>query len=371
MDISFEKIKAQFISKKGGDGVVGVDIGSGFLKVVELHKKGGKAILDTYGELALGPLAGLEVGQAANLTTDQMVSAINDLFGEAKVKSRNLVFSLPLKSTLVTVIEMPDVGEAKLREMIPIEARKYIPTSVTEVSLSHWIIPKIVRTYIDPDKAEGEKSAPPKVDVLLAAVHNDVLAKYDEIAKKLLATSHQYEIEIFSAIRATLGRDTSATMIVDVGSANTKVAIIEEGVLRSSHLINVGSQDATLALSRSKEISMLEAEEMKREFGLLGNPNDPSIAEIGRLSIDRIFSEAGRILMNYQHAKRVSINKVVLSGGGVLLKGLPDVASKSFEATVVLGEAFDKLEAPAALAPLLKESGPEFAVAIGLALRNL
>ena len=75
--------------------------------------------------------------------------------------------------------------------------------------------------------------------------------------------------------------------------------------------------------------------------------------------------------MNYQHAKRVSINKVVLSGGGVLLKGLPDVASKSFEATVVLGEAFDKLEAPAALAPLLKESGPEFAVAIGLALRNL
>lgn len=367
----FEKLLASFASKKGGNSVVGVDIGSAFIKVVELHKKNGKAVLDTYGEIALGPLASLEVGQATNLTTDKLVEATNDLFQEANVKSRNLVFSLPLTSTLVTVIEMPDVGEAKLKDMIPMEARKYIPTSVSEVSLSHWIIPKIARTYIDPDKADAEKGAPAKVDVLLAAVHNDVLAKYTEIAKKLGATATAFEIEIFSTIRSTMSRDATATMVVDIGAGNTKIAIVEEGVLRSSHLINVGSQDATLALSRAKGISLLKAEEIKREFGLLGDPTDPSIAEITRLAVERIFSEASRIMMNYQHEKRVSINRVILSGGGVLMKGVMDLAQKSFETTVENGDPFAKVESPAAITPLLKESGPEFAVAIGLALRNL
>jgi len=367
----FEKIIDLLIPKKGGNAFVGLDIGGAFIKVVQLHKKNGKAVLDTYGEIALGPIAGLEVGQAANLPVEKLVEAVNDLFVEAKVTSRNIVLSLPLISTLVTVIEMPDVGEEKLKEMIPLEARKYIPTSVSEVSISNWIIPRVSRTYIDPDDEEGGKNVSKKVDVLLAVVHNDILEKYADIAKKLNAVNPAYEIEIFSTIRSTLGRDTDATMIVDIGAANTKVAIIEEGIVRSSNLVNVGSQDVTLALSRSKTISMLEAEGIKREFGLLGDPNDPSIAEITRLAIERIFSEVNRILMNYQHAKRVNISKVILTGGGTLMKGIIDLAQKSFETNVVYGNAFEKIEAPAVLEPMLKEAGPEFAVAVGLALRKL
>lgn len=371
MSNPFEKIFASLIPKKGGNAVVGIDIGSAFIKVVQLHKKNGKAVLDTYGEIALGPIAGLEVGQSTNLPVDKLVEAIKDLFVEAKVTSNNIVLSLPLISTLVTVIEMPDVGEEKLKEMIPMEARKYIPTSVSEVSISHWIIPKITRTYIDPDDEEASKNAPQKVDVLLAAVHNDILEKYADIAKKLNAVNPAYEIEIFSTIRSVIGRDTSATMIVDIGAGNTKVAIIEEGVVRSSHLVNVGSQDVTLALSRSKTISILEAEGMKREFGLPGDPNDSSVAEISRLAVERIFSEVNRILTNYEHVKRININRVILTGGGTLMKGMLELAQSSFESKVEYGNAFEKLEAPAVLESMLKEAGPEFAVAVGLAMRKL
>ncbi len=356
--------------KASSGAVVGLDIGSSFIKVVQLHKKNNKAFLDTYGEIALGPLAGLEVGQATNLPVDKLVEAINDLFAEAKVTSRDIVFSLPLTSTLLTVIEMPDMGEAKLKEMIPMEARKYIPTSVSEVSLSHWIIPKLNRTYIDPDLADRPNGAP-KVDVLLAAVHNDILAKYNEIAQKIGATSATFEIEIFSTIRSVLGHDTSPSMILDIGAANTKVVLVEEGIVRSSHLTNVGSQDITLALSRSRGVSILEAEEVKREFGLPGDPNDPTVAEITRLAVERIFSEANRILTHYQNEKHVSVGKVILTGGGVLLKGILELAMSNFETTVVYGNAFEKVEAPAVVEPLLKDSGPEFAVALGLALRKL
>jgi len=371
LNLELPKFLTALLPSKTTGGVVGIDIGSSFVKVVQLHKKSAKAVLDTYGEIALGPLANLEVGQATNLPVDKIVEAINDLFVEAKVTSRNMVFSLPLTATLVTVIEMPDLGPEQLKEMIPLEARKYIPTPVAEVTLSHWVIPSVAHTYIDPDKEEAQKGEKPKVEVLLVAIHNDVLARYTEIATKLGATSAAFEIEIFSSIRSTMGRDGSPTMIVDIGSATTKIVVIEEGVVRSSHAVNVGSQDITLALSRARGISMLEAEEMKRDFGLLGDPNDPSVAEIIRLAVERILGEAQRVLTNYQHSKRVNITKVVLVGGGVLLKGIVDVAQVTLGTNVVLGVSFEKVEAPAVIAPLLKEAGPEFATSVGLALRNL
>lgn len=371
MSNPFEKLLGKFLPTQGSGAVVGVDIGGSSVKLIQLRKKGGKVVLDTYGEIALGPLAGLEIGQATNLPIDTLVTAIANLMREAKITSSDMVFSLPLTSTLLTVIEMPDLGEVKLKEMVPLEARKYIPTAVSEVALSHWIIPKLERTYVDPDVEDEAKGGAAKVDVLLAAVHNDILEKYNEIAQKLGAKSSALEIEIFSIIRSTLGRDAAPSMILDIGAANTKVAIVEEGIVRSSHLINVGSQDVTLALSHSRGISMLEAEEMKREFGLLENPLDPAISEISRLSLERIFSEANRVLTRYQHEKRVTMSKVILTGGGALMKGILDVAGGSFETKVVYGKAFDRVEMPASVEPLLKDAGPEFAVAIGLALRKL
>ena len=366
----FEKYLGNILPKKHSNAVVGLDIGGSFVKAVQIEKKGNKAILNTYGEVALGPLAGLEVGQATNLPIEKLVEAINDLFAEAKITSRDIVFSLPLTSTLLTIIEMPDLGDEKLKEMVPIEARKYVPTSVSEVQLSFWQIPKIDRTYVDPDKAE-QKDTLQKVDVLLAAVHNDVLAKYNDIAQRIAATSVTFEIEVFSTIRSVVARDAGPTMIVDIGAANTKVVIVEEGVVRSSHLTNVGSQDVTLALSRARGVSMLEAEEIKREFGLPGDPADPTIAEIVRLSVERIFFEANRILTRYQNDKHITISQVILTGGGSLLKGALELAKKNFETDVVYGNAFNKVEAPAVVGALLEDSGPEFAVAIGLALRNL
>ena len=95
----FESLLASILPKKRSTAVVGLDIGGAFVKAVQLSKKGNKAMLDTYGEVALGPLAGLEVGQSTNLPVEKLVEAINDLFAEAKITSRDIIFSLPLTST--------------------------------------------------------------------------------------------------------------------------------------------------------------------------------------------------------------------------------------------------------------------------------
>lgn len=368
--INLASIMKLFSRSRGGNAFVGLDIGGAFAKAVELERRGGRIALKTYGEIALGPYAGLEVGQATNLSAAKLAEAITDLFREANITSRDISFAIPMSSTLVSVIEMPDLGEAKLKEMVPIEARKYIPTSISEVSISHWVIPRGVRTYVDPDEEAKAKNAPPKVEVLLAVVYNDILQKFNEVAKAVGATNISYEIEIFSTIRSVLSRSSFPTMILDIGAANTKVAIVEEGVVRNSHLISAGSQDVTNALSHAKGISVIDAEEMKRTYGLPGKADDPSVAEISRLAIERVFAEADRILARYQREKRIAIGRVVLSGGGTLMKGTLDLAQRSFETSVVYGDVFAEIDAPAVLLPVLKEAGPEFAVAVGIVLRK-
>ena len=76
-------------------------------------------------------------------------------------------------------------------------------------------------------------------------------------------------------------------------------------------------------------------------------------------------------MAKYQHEKHVTIGKVILTGGGALMKGIMDLAGHSFSVPVVYGDAFARTEAPATLNPILKDAGPEFAVAVGLALRKL
>ena len=63
--------------------------------------------------------------------------------------------------------------------------------------------------------------------------------------------------------------------------------------------------------------------------------------------------------------------RIVLAGGGVNLKGLKEYAQKIFQTECIVANPFEKVEFPAFLEDILKMAGPEFSVAIGIALRKL
>jgi len=75
--------------------------------------------------------------------------------------------------------------------------------------------------------------------------------------------------------------------------------------------------------------------------------------------------------LNYQKKFAKNVSKIILTGGGVLLKGFTDLAKISFQTNVVYADPFGKLETPAFLTEEFAQAGPEFAVAIGVALRRL
>lgn len=344
--------------------VLGVDIGSSSLKVVQLRKDRGKAVLETYGELALGPYGGGEVGQATNLSAEQITETLKDLLREAKVTTRTCGVSIPFARSLLTLVDLPYRSDPKeQRTVIELEARKYIPMPMSEVQLDWFIVPKM-----SPSQSEvGKTASGGTVEVLLVAVHNDELSMLQKVVAGVGLSASFYEIEIFSTIRAVVEEPVKPVIVIDVGAASTKTYVVERGVVALSHSIGTGSQDITRAIAISGNVSIARAEALKKEEGIggsgtLGSPE---------LVFSRIFSEVRRVLMQYETEHKKSITAIIFTGGGGVTKELGTYAKNTFSIDVRVADPFMKTEAPAFMRPVLEEIGPEFAVAVGLALRKL
>lgn len=376
MDNPLKKILGQgmafFKQSKAGESVVGIDLGSSSIKVVQLKKKGSKAVLETYGALSLGPYANQEVGQSTNLEPEKIAQALTDVMREAGVTTKASAVSIPASASLIVLIDLPaSIDEKQIASIVPTEARKYIPVPISEISLDWWVIPKKDLSFEEEANAHSGVKTEQKTEVLIAAIHNDTTTKYRDITKKVDIDARFFEIEVFSSIRASLHHELSTVLLFDMGALKTKLSIIEYGIVKSFHVINRGSQDATQALASSLSIPFVKAEELKRTSGLLVNTENPKVAEVISESVDFILAETNTAMLGYEKKYNRTISKVILTGGGSLLKGFLEKVKENFRSEVVLGNPFSKVEAPAFLEPVLESAGPEFTVAAGLALRLL
>lgn len=360
----------------GGDSsssesALGIDIGSSSVKVVQLTKKKGKAILETYGSLALGTYGGQEVGRVMNLSTEELSKATLDLLKEASTTIKLAGMAIPSSSSLVFTITLPGIlDEEQLKKIIPNEARKYIPVPITEVTLDWSLIPQQAKMETNDNRMTTAENTEMKTDVLVVAIHNETVSRYKEVLQKTELETAFFEMEVFSAIRSTFNREFVPVILLDMGASKTKLSIVEFGIIRVFHIINRGSQDITLMISQTLSIPFAEAELRKRNAGLDANL-DKQVSDIVKLSIDYILSEANTVVLAYEKKYNKTISKVILTGGGAMTIGFLKYATTSFNREVMYGNPFGKTEAPAFLTPVLETSGPEFAIAVGLALRQI
>jgi Tfp pilus assembly PilM family ATPase len=88
-------ISSMFKPSQSSKSALGIDIGSSSIKVVQLKKKGGKAILETYGALSLGPYGKTEVGTVTNLQTDDIARALIDVMKESNITTQSGAIAIP------------------------------------------------------------------------------------------------------------------------------------------------------------------------------------------------------------------------------------------------------------------------------------
>jgi type IV pilus assembly protein PilM len=335
--------------------IVGIDIGSSAIKVVQIKDVKGVPTLVTYGELQLGPYEGVDIGRTTHLSKEKLVEALVDIVREASVTGKDAIFALSYNASFMTTISVPTLAPEKISAMIPVEARKYIPMSLTKVTLN-W-------TPLGVNEKENT------TQVLLSVIYNETFSEYSAIIKESGLNIVGSEVEITSSVRAIVSEKDERVAIIDCGAFSTRVYIVEKGVVIKNHSILLSGNRLTQALTDELKIEFKEAEEIKRTFGLTGKKEDPRIQKILTRTLEREFRELHTVLKKQEESDGVPVQKIILSGGGALLLGLQAYVSDMFSRPVVLAEPFTKVVFPSFLGDTLKEAGPSFSVAIGGALQ--
>ena len=97
-----ESLSSVFSKSTVVDSAVGIDIGSASVKVVQLKKKGGKAVLETYGALSLGPYAETDIGTLTSLPTDVLSKALIDVLKESNTTTSNTQNTFSMQFLTIT-----------------------------------------------------------------------------------------------------------------------------------------------------------------------------------------------------------------------------------------------------------------------------
>ena len=360
MGFDLSKLKSflkQDISKDASsESILGIDIGSSAIKFIQIHSVKGVPTLETYGELQLGPDEGIEIGRITNVAIKKRTEALIDILREGSATTKNTVYSLSYGSSFTSTILIPTLDQEQIAAMVPVEARKYIPISLSKVTLD-WV-PLCIH--------QKEKVT----NVLLSAVYNEAREQYETIMNECGLSVLTNEIEIFSTIRSTVSQEDESVAIIDLGASATRLYIVDKGVIKKTHSIPLSGLELTRELSEELSIEFIEAEELKRKIGLLVSPDNPSVQKILTKTLERGVRELHTVVRRYGENYKITLQKVILSGGGALMPGIVPYISDTFLMPVELADSFSKVAYPAFLEDTLAYAGATFSVAIGLALRG-
>lgn len=357
-----------FKIKKTPKSFLGIDIGTSAIKVVELSKKGQNRELRNYGEiktssLQRSPFRTIERDTLV-LSNREIARAILAIIKEAGIETREVNFSIPDFSSFFTSFELPPMTEKELPMAVKYEARSHIPLPLSEITLDWSVIQGEI----------SEKTKKP-LKVLVVAIPNDVINQYQEVASLSNLELKSLEAEAFALTRSLIKKDETKNKVIsviDIGARSTTCNIIENGVLKSSHSFNISGNELTASLSRAFKISYEAADELKESQGLLISQEfERNSREILLPLVDSILVEIKKMFQSFYEQEGKGIEKVILAGGTAWLPGLKEYFSQELKKEVEVAQPFLGMIYPPILEERLKEMGPTYAIAVGLALKGL
>lgn len=355
---AFSSILSAFANKgQSRDRSVGIDIGSSSIKVVEIQNRDGVLSLTTYGEIQTGPYAEKSVGESIQLDSKQEQQALVDILRESAVKASGGVFAMPLSSSFVTTIHFEAEEKEDLAPRVRVEARKYIPVPINEVTLD-WA------EISEPEK--GKKSS--DRDVLVAAIQNEALNRFKVLMQFVNLKEPPTEIECFSSLRAAFSADEKQVAVIDIGAVSAKLYIAKEGLLQRMHRVRAGGAIATKRIAEAMEMSFEEAELLKREI----NSDHPQYREVVRAhhsSYERPLVEFRQVIREYEEKTGEKLSAIYLAGSAVLFPTVKQLIADSLQYEIRYINPFTKVSHPAFMEDMMLELGPTFHVALGAALR--
>ena len=356
---------------------LGIDIGTASIKVIEFTKRAGRFALSNYGLFEFKGFSDTKdktetIGPDKNilkLPDQEIIWGLKEVLKKSRIKSSDAVASIPSFSTFATVIEMPYLSEGDLAKSIPFEAKKYIPAPLDSVELA-WSIIGIANS---PEPVQGQEQKgikPATVEIFIAAVIKEEANRYKNIMQGAGLNLRAIELENSALVRALLGNDLAPTAIINIGGRSTSILIVDKGYERVSHNYEIGGFEITKSISRSLGISIDRAENLKKKVGL--SQGDENIVNQAMMSlVDMMVFETKKTISSYEESKKTKVSKIILVGGLTNMPNFANYFKQQLGREVFMGNALARVVYPQELNKVIQEISSTFAVAAGLAMREI
>jgi type IV pilus assembly protein PilM len=341
--------------------LVGLDIGSSAIKLVQLKESKGRHFLQKFGVKPLEPEV---IVDGTVMDEGRVVSAIRELFDEHNVKNRHVAISISGHAVIVKKISLPPMPDEELEGQVRLAAEQYIPFDINEVNIDFHVLPP------DPSgESQGDMS------VILVAAKKDKINELTELVKgagliPMVMDVDAFAIENMHAINYPMAQDET-TALVNLGASVMNVNIIKNGVSLFTRDIPLGGNRYTEAIQREMGMSYEEAEESKK--GAHRNEsNATSLTNVIDSVNGEVASEIARTVDYFKtSAANSDLDRVLVCGGVARINGLVQQLGDRMHAPVEVANPFSEIDVSGSDidSDALADLAPLAAVAVGLALR--
>jgi len=341
--------------------VVGLDIGSSSIKLVELSE--GKTGYKLQG-LGISPLPPEAIVDGALMDSVTIIDTIRELINSTKTKPKDVVTSVSGHPVIVKKITLPFMSEGELEESIKWEAERYIPFDINDVNIDFQILGSVAEN-------------PEVMDVILVAVKKDIINDYVSVIieaglNPVIIDVDSFALENMLAINYEIGKE-EAVVIANVGASITNIDILKNNVSAFTRDIFKGGNQITEEIQRQLHIDYEEAEKIK-VGSKIDSSSQPVIQDVLKSASESLAVEVTNSLDFFQSTTTYEkISKLYLSGGGSKIKDFDTILQQQIGIPVEIANPFKKIEYNEKNFDIeyLREIGPIMAVGVGLATRKV
>lgn len=347
----------------GRRNAIGLDIGTSSVRAAELALRSAGPELVNFGQVALpdGVIRDGEVvdGQA-------VTRAIQDLWGAVGFSHKKVTVGVANPRVVVRQVEVPYLEAAELRKALPMLVGDQVPIDLEQAVLDFAPLEEI-------RSSDGARSLS---GLLVAGVEEMIVRTVDSVIAAGLDPK-VVDLNSFAVLRAIarspgLGLTSKPEAVVDIGADLTNIIVHENGIPRFVRIMLSGGRQVTQALVDEQNMTLADAEQMKREIGLTdeAGPLTSQIRTMARAAGELIEEIRGSLDYYSATSANGAVTRVVLSGGGARLLGFPQRLAERLRVPVDEGSTLSGVSvAGISLSPAqLRFVDPVSAVPVGLAL---
>ena len=356
--------------------LVGLDIGSHSIKLVEIDNSKKGMILKNFGVVHL-PKDTIVEGSLKE--TEVAATAIKNLFKNLNVKNKNVATSISGFSVIVKKISITKRDEAALESSIQEEAEQYIPFDISDVNLDYEVLKSSdedLGESFDEDEDMSDRESD-LMDVMLVAAKKDIIEEYESLIHLAGLNPVVMDVDAFAlqnAFESSIGDAFGCYAIINIGAEELGINAIKNGVSMFTRDSSYGGAQITDTIASQFDVSYEDAEKIKLGGIEIDDEKKPALEEIFTTMVSGWVQETSRALdflsTTYPEEK---IEKIFVSGGACKIPdfikylemetGIPVEELNPFGGLQINEKIFDP--------KYLSDIAPQAGVAVGLALRSI